>query len=59
MLRRDEELAQRLVIMPTPPLTAAARHYLDTTNLYALGDARSREIPHPEGVAPGRGQGPF
>jgi hypothetical protein len=58
MLRREEELAQRLVIMPTPPLTAAARHYLDT-NLYALGDARSREIPHPEGVAPGRGQGPF
>jgi hypothetical protein len=41
MLTRDEELAQRLVITPTPPLTAAARHYL-YTNLYALGGARPR-----------------
>ena len=28
MLRRGEELARRLVITPTAPLTAAARHYL-------------------------------
>jgi hypothetical protein len=54
MLRRDEELSQRLVITP-PPLTAAARHYLDT-NLYAR-DARSREIPRSRagGLAGGRG----
>ena len=40
--------------MPTPPLTAAARHYL-YTNLYALGDARSREIPREVGRRPARG----
>jgi hypothetical protein len=34
MLRRGEELARRLTITPTPPLSAAARHYLNT-NLYA------------------------
>jgi hypothetical protein len=54
MLRRDEELAQRLVTTPTPTLIAAARHYLDT-NLHALGDARSREIPRAEGRRLARG----
>ena len=58
MLRRDEELAQRLVITPPPPLTAAARHYL-YTKLYALGDARPREIPHEEGRRSSHPQTPF
>jgi len=34
MLRRAEELARRLIITHTPPLSAAARHYV-STNLYA------------------------
>ena len=34
MLRRGEELAWRLVVTPTLPLSAAARHYV-STNLYA------------------------
>jgi hypothetical protein len=33
MLRRGEELARRLVVTPTPPLSAAACYV--STNLYA------------------------
>jgi hypothetical protein len=51
MLRRGEELARRLTITPTPPLSAAARHYLNT-NLYAPQLERPSGSPAAGGVPP-------
>ena len=53
MLRRGEELARRLTITPTPPLSAAARHYVSTN----LSASAIEEIE--AGVADSGGRTPF
>ena len=54
MLRRGEELARRLVITPTPPLTAAvaALSHTQRSSSGALGEVGSLALPGLPGVGP-------